>query len=320
MIDSTLDPIKDKVVLESVQSFMRKRNVHNGANPMNNIIQENVFRDALYSQIVDRMPTYAVYILSSDFENDTRAQGLFTAITHHSLDPAFIDILLQSLDRRYDADAPRARAAVGALLIDIVTKYISSKMSEIEAKADEADKKKKKEETKIPDDVNELTTPARRAAYLLLKPLMAEVQNACAGLEDHEALLIAGCIAMGGHGSVKKIIALDAPITAEIFNIIKKSDTEAFDNILRESLLLEADKYTKLTTNQKNFIESLKRWVMSTINSLQNTQIICQFLVSAYGSFKPKDTSKYLIQLKDCGPTYTFLHSVTRQLIVNNKD
>ena len=137
----------------------------------------------------------------------------------------------------------------------------------------------------------------------------------CAELEDYQALLIAGCIATGGDGAVKKIIAMDYPVTAEVFNIVIR-DREVFDSILRASLRLEAEKYTKLTANQKSFIESLKRWVFTSINNLSDPQAICQFLISVYGSAKPVGTQKYLIQIKDCPTSYGYLLSVARQLIV----
>ena len=313
MIDPRIDYERDAIALESVESFKKKKGVSTPMSAMDAVTQDVVFKNELYSKIAERMPTYALNLMGTDYTENKFLQGLFAALTQHSLSPEFIAILLQSLEQRHDPDAPKARAVVGALLVDIVTRYTADH-SNITISNDEK-KKKKDEDEKISPEVASATAEAKRAAHLLLGELSNDVKSVCAELEDHQALLIAGCIATGGAEAVKKIIAMDYPVTAEVFNIVIR-DREVFDSILRASLLLEAEKYTKLTANQKTFIESLKRWVFTTINSLADPQAICQFLISTYGSAKPTDTKKYLIQIKDCPTSYGYLLAVARQLIV----
>lgn len=325
MIDPRLDLDRDLIALESVESYTRKKGLRpiNTGYPIDAIIQENSVKSELYSRIAERMPTYAVYILSSDFENDDRAKGLFKALTNHSLQPEFIDILLQSLDQRRDPDTPKARAAVGALLIDIVVHYTAEKTAELmkaEAVSDDKKKKDKKEEKtieKIDESVNAATEHIRRAAVILLEGVVDEIRSVCAGLKDHEALLIAGCVSIGGRSAIRKILKMDCPVTAEVFDIVKH-DKQVFESILNEALHLEKADYTKRTTNQNTFLESLERYVYKTINSLENPQMIYQFLVYVYGSQKPENTQKYLIQLKDCGTTYSYLYSVAKQLFIKD--
>lgn len=317
MIDTRLDYDKDSIVLESPESFKRKKGLVTSANPMDAFTQDMVFKNELYSRIAERMPTYALNILDPLHEDESFVKALSEALTfHHCMDPAFISILLQSLEQRHDPDAPKARAVVGALLIDVVTRYTAKMSQPLTVDAD-ADKKKKKEDSdaKISKEVADATAEARRAAHLLLGDLADQVKDTCAELEDHEALLIAGCIAVGGPLAVKRIIAMDYPVTAEVFNIVIR-DNEVYNSLIIETLRLEAEKYQKLTTNQKAFIESLKRWVFSSLNNLSNPQLIFQMLTAAYRSVKPEDTSKYLIQVKECGTAYGYLLSVARQLIV----
>lgn len=313
MIDTRLDYDRDRIVLESPESFKKKKGITPAANPMDAINQDIVFKNELYSRIAERMPVYALNILSPENEENGFVKALGEAITQHIIDPAFISILLQSLEQRHDPDAPKARGVVGALLIDLVTDYIS-KGSRTKT-ADDGDKKKKKEDDSIDEKLHADTAEARRAAHILLDDLSKEVKDVCAELEDHEALLIAGCIAVGGPVALKRIIAMDYPVTADVFNIVMH-DNEVYQSLIIEALRLEADKYTKVSANQKAFIESLKRWVFTNLNNLTNPHQICDKLVLAYGSQKPENTKKYLIQVMDCGTSYGYLLSVARQLIV----
>jgi hypothetical protein len=110
---------------------------------------------------------------------------------------------------------------------------------------------------------------------------------------------------------------MDCPVTADVFNIVRR-DTQVFESIIRSALKLEAEQYAKRTTNQKLFIESLERWIYTTINEIENPQKILSFLVSVYGSIKPQGTQKYLIQIKDCGTTYGYLYAAAKQLIIKD--
>lgn len=315
MIDTRLDYDRDRIVLESPESFKKKKGIYPAANPADAINQDIVFKNELYSRIAERMPAYALNILSPDNEDNGFVKALGEAITQHIIDPAFISILLQSLEQRHDPDAPKARGVVGALLIDLVTDYIAKGSSEKAKTSDDSDKKKKKEEDTIDEKLHADTAEARRAAHILLDDLSREVKDVCAELEDHEALLIAGCIAVGGPIALKRIIAMDYPVTADVFNIVMY-DNEVYQSLIIAALRLEADKYTKISANQKAFIESLKRWVFTNLNNLTNPHLIYDKLVAAYGSQKPENTKKYLIQVMDCGTSYGYLLSVARQLIV----
>ena len=315
MIDSRLN-YDDMIALESVESFMQKKGVRSTGYPIDSITQESVFKNELYSKIAERMPKYAVLILSSsDSENNDVIKGLTAALTQHVLHPEFIDILMKCLDERRDPDAGRAKAVVGALLVDIALNYVVSKRKELEASEDKKSKKDKTENG-VTKETENLIDPARKAAYLLLGSLLKEVQNVCGDLKDHDALVVAGAIAMGGSGAITKLISMDLPITAEVYEIIR-FDEPVFDSIIRAALLLRADKFTKLTDNQKNFIDSLKRWIYKSINDLNNPQKIYQLLLSTYGSAKPQKTEELLIQLKDAGTSYGYLYSVARQMFVS---
>lgn len=318
MIIPKIDLNRDALILDSVESYMQKCGVKLAADPSDRINQIAAFRSNLYSKDVERMPTYALYLLSTtDYESDGYAKGMYEAISHHVLDPEFIEVLLEYLDTRRGPDAPKEKLFVGALLVDIVLHFVHDHTKPKTAEKT-TDKKKGKEKDNdedaslISDEDARLIEPARRAVKLLTADIASRVQEVCAELPDELAIVVGAAISIGGKSAIMKLISLDIPITADIFNIVIK-DREVFNSIMKEILLLEKDELTKLTENQKTFVESLKRYVYTNLNAIENPQKIYQFLVYAYGTQAPDKMQKYYIQVNDCGPSYGYLHLVAKQ-------
>lgn len=327
MIFKDINPRIHSVVLNSVQSYMDSRRIPKASSPTDNLIQENVYRQQLYSEIAEYMPTYAYYVLAHIDDNDTYAKGIREALTNHIQNREFIDITLQYLNGLRDTDAPKQRALVGALLIDLVTRYFGT-ISSTPAKSDEDTKKKDKKDKK--DELSEaeaqaiaIMEPARIAATNLLSGLTSSIQEACPELKDTDAMFVGGCMLMGTPGDsnstacIKNIYEYNIPVTAEVFNIII-NDTETFEGILSSALLLEASEFQKNGANQKAFVESLKRWVYHTLNMVTDPVKLHQFLVRTYGTIQP-DVQTKLIKPNECGPTYGYLLNVAKQLIVDKK-
>lgn len=315
MIIPKLDLKRDALILDSVESYMQKCGVKLSTDPSDRINQIAAFRSNLYSKDVERMPVYAAYLLSTDnYETDGYAKGLYDAITHHVLDPEFINVLLEFLDRRTGTDAPKERLFVGALLIDIVLHFIHEHEKPKDAPSDSKKKSKDKdkdEELALSDEDYRLIEPARNAALLLVGNIAKDVQGVCAELPDELAVIVGAAISVGGKSAIMKLLSLDIPITADVFDIVS-DDREVFNSIMKEALLLEKADFTKVTENQKVFLDSLKRYVFTSLNAIENPQRIYQFLIFAYGTQSP-DIQKYLIPVNVCGPSYGYLHLVAKQ-------
>ena len=315
MIIPKLDLKRDALILDSVESYMQKCGVKLSTDPSDRINQIAAFRSNLYSKDVERMPVYAAYLLSTDnYETDGYAKGLYDAITHHVLDPEFINVLLEFLDRRTGNDAPKERLFVGALLIDIVLHFIHEHEKPKDAPSDSKKKSKDKdkdEELILSDEDYRLIEPARNAALLLVGNIAKDVQGVCAELPDELAVIVGAAISVGGKSAIMKLLSLDIPITADVFDIVS-DDREVFNSIMKEALLLEKADFTKVTENQKVFLDSLKRYVFTSLNAIENPQRIYQFLIFAYGTQNP-DIQKYLIPVNVCGPSYGYLHLVAKQ-------
>lgn len=280
----------DELVLESVESYLKK----NGSMSMcsDKLVATQQTRDYLYSQIVVNVPRIAACIMDSQLlENDLRVQGLYSALSKHALDPAFIDVLMQYLATVHDQEQ---NAVTGALLVKILNKYIETKMAET----------KKKDEKPNLEEVAHL----RRAVGTLLSDISSIVSVRCGNLTDLQAISIAACIAMNNSDTITEIIASDFAVTANLFDILK--DPSA---IITAALKLKKSDYTKTTANQKAFIDSLKRWVYDKLNVIPVTTCR-QFLISVYGSPNP-NVDEFLIQLKDCGTQYSNLLIVAKQMI-----
>lgn len=310
----------DKIILESVESYMSKL----GAQPANMPPQEKLLvyqqmRDALYSDIVHRIPRLAPYLMEADMETDLDAQGLWFALSKHVMDPIFINLLMQYLARENN---PQANGIVGALLVKFVSRYIMSKAQVVEkpvAKTDDKGKDKKNATTPAPVETEKkiVVDPKDNMAEIahlnvaikqLLGDIEAIISCRCNGLTEIEIRAVAACIAMNSQSTIIELIASDLPVTADLLNIVADPS-----NLIRGALLFEKCTFPKYTTNQKAFVDSLTRWVYDKLNCIP-TQTSYQFLVATYGSPRP-DVSKYVIQIKDCGTQYPNLLTVAKQMI-----
>lgn len=316
MIIPKIDLNRDSIILDSVESYMKKCGAKLASDPADRINQIAQFKSNLYSKDVERMPVYALYLLSTtNYETDSYAKGMYEAISHHVLDPEFITVLMEYLDNRRGVDAPKERTLVGALLIEIVLDFYSKHAKPV--KVEKKDKKGKViEETTTDVELSEedrrVIEPAKRASMILTDGVSNAVKEICAEIPDELATVIGAVVSVGGKSAIMKILSLDVAITADVFNIAL-NDREVINSIIKEALLLEKEDFTKLTENQQTFMDSLKRYVFKSLNAIENPQRIYQFLVYAYGTQNPDKPQKYIINLNDCGPSYGYLHSVVKQ-------
>lgn len=299
----------DMIILQSVESYLRSLGAPITNNPQEKLIVTQQARDYLYSDIVQRFARVSAYCLAADMETDTIAQGLYLALSNHVMDPVFINILMQYLNRNNN---PEENGIVGAMLTKLMNGYLEQKWKKAEQPT-KSTKKGEKEEVKTndkPEDVSEIQHLSDAIEYLL-GDLANTIQSRCGNLTHVEALAIAACIAMNNVTTIHEIISSDLPITAQLFKVVMDPT-----NLITAALRLEKTEYPKTTQNQQAFLDSLKRWVYEKLNELP-TQTCYQMLVAIYGSVKPTDTGKYLIQIKDCGTQYSNLLVVAKQLINN---
>lgn len=304
----------DKVILHSLDSYLTTVGIPSNIMPDQLIILKTQAKYQLYSDIAQRVPRVAAYIMHANLDVDDNAKGLFKSLSNHCMDPDFVNILLQQLMKTNNAEE---NCIVGAFLAKVFSKYIDN------LKATKppvpAETKQKKGEKPVAEEPKKDTQPepgsemahVYNAAKELLGGIARAVQLRCGNILDGDALGIAACIAMNNGDTIKEIIKTDLPVTADLFEVM--SDPS---QIIKGALLLDKADYTKLTKNQEEFISSLKRWVYKKLNDLQ-TQESFRYLVSVYGSIKPENTSRYLIQIKDCGTQYSNLLIVAKQLINN---
>jgi hypothetical protein len=302
----------DTVILESLDSYLAKKGMPPHVTPEQMIIIKDQMRYQLYSDIVQRVPRIASYILHANMDIDDNAQGLFKALYHHCMDPKFIELLLMYLDRRQDADE---KSVTGALLVKIFTTYLDKEMERRKSATTETKTKKGEkpepepqvDQTQICAEVDHIHT----AAMKLLGDITRAVSVKCGNLDNNPGamLAIAACVAMNNGDSIRQIFNMDLPVIADVFDIINDPT-----NIIKGALLLKKDDYVKTTKNQEEFLTSLKRWVYGKLNSI-TTQESYRFLVSVYGSIKPTNIKDYLIQIKDCGTQYSNLLIVAKQLV-----
>lgn len=296
----------DMIILQSVESYLKTLRTPAIQNPQEKLIVTQQARDYLYSDIVQRVPRVAAYIMSADMETDSIAQGLFMALSKHVIDPVFIDILMQYLMKTNSAEE---NGIVGALLTKILNKHIESKtkpttVPSSSKKDKDADKKSAESEKIDLSDVAHI----QQAINALLGNLADIVITRCGNLTKPEATAIAACIAMNNADTIKEIVASDLPITAQLFDVVQDPSS-----LIKAALLLNKADFVKLSKNQTAFMESLTRWVYDKLNIIP-TQSSYQFLVATYGSIKP-DVQNYYIQIKDCGMKYSNLYAVAKQLI-----
>jgi hypothetical protein len=298
----------DQIVLNSVESYLRSVGTPVPASPQEKLFVMQQARDYLYSEIVHRLPRIAAYIIQNSGKDDNIAKGLFTAISKHSVDPVLIQVLMQYLSQRNN---PEENGIVGALLAKVFEKlYDEKKVKPAPQVIDKKSDKDKSMPTKPEEpDISDIKHIGD-AVNSLLGQLASIIATRCANITMGDAITVAALIVMDNEESLKEMINSDLPISAQVFDVVKDPS-----NIIRAALNLNKTDYAKLTTNQSNFVESLKKWVYDKLNIIP-TQTSYQFIIAAYGSMKP-DTSMKLIQLKDCGTQYSNLLAVAKQ-IVNN--
>lgn len=290
--------------LDSVDTYLQKIGVPRGISPQERLTIAEQARTSLYSYDVQCLPRIADKILEADMETDQEARALWLAFQHHVMDPVFIQFTMQFLFARND---PSLNGKIGALLSKFLNKYVEEHLT----KKDDKDKKgKDKVEEKAPNF--EEIKHIEAAVEELLGRTANSIQVECGNLTHPEALFIAACIAMNSQKTIKEILDADIPITADLFTNLHVNP----GNLVTGSLtLLKADVPTKPTANQSAFLESLKRWVYTKLDTIEGGSTVCyQYLVGVYGSVKP-DVSPYYIQIKDCGTMYANLLPVAKQIV-----
>ena len=299
----------DMIILQSVESYLKTLHTPVIQNPQEKLIVTQQARDYLYSDIVQRVPRVAAYIMGADMETDTIAQGLYMALSKHVLDPVFVDILMQYLMKTNNAEE---NGIVGALLTKILNKHIESKTKPTSVPSPKKDKEKDKDADKKSAEPEKLdlsdVAHIQSAINCLLGNLADIIITRCGNLTRPEATAIAACIAMNNTETINEIVASDLPITAQLFDIVQDPS-----NLIKAALLLKKSDFVKMSKNQTTFMESLTRWVYDKLNIIP-TQSSYQFLVATYGSIKP-EVQNYYIQIKDCGMKYSNLYAVAKQLI-----
>jgi len=316
----------DRIVLLSLDEYLAQR----GYTPQNVRPEEwvriiDVAGDAFYSDIVQRLTRLFPFINYAD-ENDDRARGLKNSLYHHMRNPRFINLMMKQL---YQENNAKANGYAGAFLCKAAERYLRDMKelddAEVTAVPKTTKKDEKGKETKVPTppaapkkthlDEN-VAASMYNAAMQLLNGKYQYVKNRCVGIEDGDALAIAGYLSMNNELTLKGLIQCDLPLTAEL---LQNDSTIGPDpgNIIAAALHLQKADYTKLSVNQTKFIDSLTKWVYSRLDSLAPTACL-EYLVSVYRTSAPGDVVKTnLIQLKDCGTQYPQLIQVVRALKMN---
>lgn len=299
----------DRVILHTVDSYLRQMGASRNISPDTQLVLMQNARDYLYSEIAQRVPSVAPKILSADLEINDQARALYLALTEHAMDPVFIKILMNylgSINRNNQSQG--ACLSTGALLARIMNKYITDNTKPItkDGKKDKKDDKKDAPEAPERIDLSKVQH-IQDAINVLLGEVANKIAMKCGNITYVEAMAIAACIATNNETTITGIIESDLPVTADVFDIIQNKN-----EIMKSALLLEKKDFPKLTQNQQKFVESLERWVFSKLENNCTSNQAYSFLISIYG-VRP-DTNKYLINIRDCGTTYSNLLQVARLL------
>ena len=297
----------DAICLHTVESYLKTLGTPRNLPPEAQLTLVQNARDYLYSEIAQRLPCIAPKILSADMDVDERASALFMALTKHATDPVFIKILMNYLGTiNKEGQNFASCLVVGALLARIMSKIVEDRTQK--ATVTVKDKKDKKEEVKpadvTPPDMSDIKH-LQEAVNMLLGEAANKIAVRCGNITYQESLAIAACIATNNEATIRELIASDLPITADVLDIIANKS-----ELMKAALLLEKKDYTKLTTNQQKFVESLERWVFDKLDHNCTSTQAYNFLLSIYG-MRP-DTNKYLINVRDCGTAYSNLLQVVR--------
>ena len=296
----------DAICLNTVESYLKTLGTPRNLPPEAQLTLMKNARDYLYSEIAQRIPTIAPKILAADLTVDERASALFLALSKHAMDPVFITILMNYLGTINRENRNQGACLVtGALLARIMTKYIEDHSKPVVTK----DKKDKKDAEITAVDTSSINVDEIKHLQEAINMLLGEAANKiavrCGNITYTEALTIAACIATNNENTIHELIASDLPVTADVLDIIVNKG-----ELMKSALLLEKKDFTKLTTNQQKFVESLERWVFDKLEHNCTSTQAYNFLLSIYG-MRP-DTNKYLINVRDCGTTYSNLLQVVR--------
>lgn len=286
----------DEVCLDSVESYLRRTGAPIPRNPEEELVIKKHARDMLYSDIANRLPRISAYLLEVG-DSEEKAKALRFAIEHHCMDAAFVNVVMQRLATNgFLEDAH----LVGALFVTVINKYFEDHKPTSKMKAEEIEDLQKK-------NVRE-TQHLKNAISVLLKDIIVNVRELCPGLdEDVEVPAIAGAIAVNNETTLTELMNFEKQLTADIFKVYTDPD-----KIIRAALLMKKNNYLKLTANQQKFVQSLKDFVFSKLDSLDMTQCY-RFLLSVYNDMKPK-TAEYLICITDVSKAqYPNLHEVVNQ-------
>lgn len=297
----------DAICLNTVESYLKTLGTPYNMPPEAQLTLVQNARDYLYSEIAQRVPNIAPKILSADMDTDERASALFLALSRHALDPVFIRILMNYLGTiNKEGRNVGACLVTGALLARIMSKYIEDHTKPVTVVT--KDKKDKKDDTKevAPQNNNfDEIKPLQEAVNMLLGEAANKIAMRCGNITYPEALSIAACIATNNEYTIRELISSDMPVTADVLDIIQNKS-----ELMKAALLLEKKDFAKLTQNQQKFVESLERWVFDKLEHNCTSTQAYNFLLSIYG-MRP-DTNKYLINVRDCGTTYSNLLQVVR--------
>lgn len=298
-----IDPINDRIVLQSVQSYLAETTGTSFSDPRDKMIATKNARDYLYSVIVQKVPRLAACCLDANMRDSEECKSIYRALSNHVMDPAFVNVLMQFLSDPQSASEEKNRYT-GALLVKIMADKINERTASTETKSTKKGEKAAEVEKPNFDDLKHI----RQAISVLLGTTSNIVSARCGNLNELEALAISSALVLNSVDTIREIIDSDLPITADLFDIVD-DPTE----LIKASLLLEKTQVPKLSSNQLSFMESLKRWVYGKLNNADSDQI-WRFLIATYGSAKP-DVTKYYIQIKDCGNQYPDLLMLAKNLI-----
>jgi len=286
----------DEVCLESVESFIR----HSGApiprTPEEKLHVTQYYRDQLYSNIADRLPRIAAYLLEVGDEEE-KAKALRMSIEHHCMDASFVDIVMQRLATcGFLEDAH----LVGALFVTVINKYFEDHKPTPKMKAEEV-------EALDQNNVKE-TAHLKNAISVLLKDIIVRVKECCPGLNDEvEIPAVAGALAVNNESTLVELMNFNKQLTADIFKVYEDPD-----RIIKAALKMKKNDYLKLNATQDKFVQSLKDFIFKKLDSL-DMSICYRYLLSVYGDIHPK-TSEYLICITDVSKAqYPNLHNVAGQ-------
>lgn len=299
----------DKVVLENVESFLRVQHIQPSSDPKERIFQETRAREALYSEIVRRLSRVCRFIIDAD-DDSKAAKELNYALSNHVDDPAFISVVEQYY--RNANETLEQRAAVGALF----TTYVAEKLSKKKPIDPKADKETKEAVKNQNDKIEEGVVHIIACIENLLGPIVQDISANTTNLDKKQILAVAAAVAMNSEQTYENILDSDIPVTADVFTSTIVRDPS---RLVREALLMSKDKYSKyVSKNQKEFLESLKRWVYNKLNILTPHQCY-DFLAATYQKTRIKRDDKIsdvlFINVRDCGTKYTNLLTASKILL-----